>query len=822
MAKVRGLKNNVKKSLENNPLQQDNNSSSYGKFKTRFSGKKGVFGIDQGAGSSKNLFTSGSAYKGMGKYDTYYGADEGYEGTTIKRDDETYVTTINDPNALHQFASYNSLFTLSALSQNDLEDTTTLLNSKAHDIIVRSSGIGTDVNQSSPATDLAKATKGTTINERQKSALIESRRTLGKNRDLYIRNVTMNSIPGLNNKRRLTSVTKISMEIVEPSGITLLERIRGAAINNGYLDHITAPFLLTIDFKGFDEQGRPASTMDSQNMKRLIPIKFTNIQMSVTQAGTVYSVEAIPYNEYGFVNTYNYPRTAGTLSPQGKKLSDVFKSLEALLNKQNEDEETTGLVEKPDIYTITFAGKSTADVKGASDKLYIEDVSLDIENLEETGMQAQRAFGPNQQFSQPLNYMKINSSNPITKILEEIMKGHPAYKDKNFKEWENKVRQTLDVAQSYGGAQEVFDKAQDYYFNYFKIRSSVVPIEGDFDEIRATSRKKINYHVEPYKVHAYSLSIPGVSTGENFKSFVFKTYNYIFTGENVDVMDLNIDYKYSYFTSRLKDFEATNERKNTIVDISDKPTGGTSAKDHGTDGNLLHQSQPSVVKSEGTNKTGGTPSQLDSFLDYLTHPLADMVNIRMEILGDPAWISQSQFIPLNAKDFQPGTGTGSDPDIDFWRTNRDRIWNPTLRCYNTDVAEPIIMLKFRMPTDFNDETGVYELQSDQSAEFSGLYRVVQVEHNFTDGKYTNVLQLTRFNSQGVFISSPVPTSSVQNINGFSQVVLMSELKNFYSIKDFTDIKSNLTSIGKKYKDLVSSNVSRVKNKITNKIKGLLG
>jgi hypothetical protein len=199
-----------------------------------------------------------------------------------------------------------------------------------------------------------------------------------------------------------------------------------------------------------------------------------------------------------------------------------------------------------------------------------------------------------------------------------------------------------------------------------------------------------------------------------------------------------------------------------------------------------------------------------------------MVNIRMEILGDPAWISQSQFIPLNAKDFQPGTGTGSDPDIDFWRTNRDRIWNPTLRCYNTDVAEPIIMLKFRMPTDFNDETGVYELQSDQSAEFSGLYRVVQVEHNFTDGKYTNVLQLTRFNSQGVFISSPVPTSSVQNINGFSQVVLMSELKNFYSIKDFTDIKSNLTSIGKKYKDLVSSNVSRVKNKITNKIKGLLG
>ena len=83
------------------------------------------------------------------------------EKGTLNKGNDTYVTTINDPNSLHQFASYNSLFTLSALSQRDLEDTPTLLKSKAHDIIVRSSGIGADVNQSSPATDLAKATEGT-------------------------------------------------------------------------------------------------------------------------------------------------------------------------------------------------------------------------------------------------------------------------------------------------------------------------------------------------------------------------------------------------------------------------------------------------------------------------------------------------------------------------------------------------------------------------------------------------------------------------------------------------------------------------------------
>ena len=747
----------------------------------------------------------------------YNGPDYGFgntEKSTLNKGNDIYVTTINDPNTLHQFASYTSLFTLSALSQRDLEDTTTLLNSKPHDIILRSSGIGpTENTDRAPLS--AEDKKILDKNERLQGAVEKSRSTLSKNRDLYIRNVTMNSVPGLNDKRRLTSVTQISMEIIEPSGITLLERIRGAAINNGYLDHLDAPFLLTIDFKGFDEQGRPASAKDSQNMKRLIPVKLVDMQMDVTQAGTVYAVKAIPYNEFAYVNRFNYPRTAGTLSPDGKRLSDVFKSLEALLNKQNEDEKDTGLVEKPDVYTVTF------DSKG------IEDTFITTENLEQNGMASQGVNGADGGFyvaneiAIPPDYMKINPSNAITKILEEIMKGHPAYSDKKFDQWKSKVTKTLNVAQFKGGAQEVLDQAQDYYFDYFKIRASVVPIEGDFDTIRAMNRKKINFHVEPYKVHAYSLAIPGVSTGQNFKNFVFKTYNYIFTGDNVDVMDVNINYKVAYFQSRLKDFEATDVRKNTIEDASDKATGGTSATDHNTDGNLMTRSHPDTAKSEGTGKTGGTPTQLDSFLDSLTHPLADMVNVRMEILGDPAWISQSQFIPLNAKSFARGAGKATDPDIGYWRRNKDRIWNSDLRCYNTDVAEPIIMLNFRMPTDFNDQTGVYELQADQSAEFSGLYRVVQVEHNFTDGKYTNVLNLTRFNNQGVIISDPVPSASVTVRGGESFIVLKNELTKFYSLKELTNVKSNLTSIGRKYIDLASANVSRIKNKITDKIKGFI-
>ena len=104
--------------------------------------------------------------------------------------------------------------------------------------------------------------------------------------------------------------------------------------------------------------------------------------------------------------------------------------------------------------------------------------------------------------------------------------------------------------------------------------------------MRNTNRKKITFLVEPYDVHAYSLAIPGVSTGKNFKSFVYKTYNYIFTGDNTNILDVNLNYKVAYFQASLKDFESSDKRRLKIEKTEVSPTGGTTAKDLFPDGNL--------------------------------------------------------------------------------------------------------------------------------------------------------------------------------------------------------------------------------------------
>jgi len=748
------------------------------------------------------------------KVDRGQGAAGGATTNKKIRDDKIFVTNVSTPNELHKFASYTALFTLSGLSQSDIENTKTLLNSKPHDIIIKSSGIA-DSNFSSHNESSANARESrrdvnnvfnkTIDSQRMGVVLGKSSRTFKQDRDLYFNEVTMNSVPGLNEKRRLTSVTQIKMTIVEPAGITLFERMRAAAANNGYLDHLDAPFLLTVEFQGFDENGTLVPSLKKERLKRLIPVKMTDMQLDVNQGGTVYTATAIPYNEFAYVDRYNYPRTAGTIFSRDQKLNTVVKNLEELLNRQNEDETKTSGVGIPDTYEISI---------DESFKPGITTIGKDFFN--QSAMTSQ-AIDPGlraglTEENPGVDFMKISSETSVIKILEEMMKADTRFSDISFKAWKSKVANELDTAEARGGEQAVYEASKnkaDMWFDYFRIRSSVVPLEK-FDHKRQTNVKKIKFVVSPYRIHAYSLSVPGVSTGQNFKSFVYKTYNYIFTGDNVDVLNLDINYKVAYFQSRLKDVEGDDSRKNKYSQTETTKKRGAENPVEVNDQNFLHRSHPGVAKSNGTNSTSKGFTFVDQFLDELTHPLADMVNIRLEILGDPAWLGQSQFIPADPK--ETAEGTSSDDTIDFWRGKRNAVWDEKRKCYNPDLAEPIIMLNFKMPTDVNDNRGIYEMQSSQQAQFSGLYRVVQVEHSFNSGRYTNVLNLTRFNNQGVYISNPVDeyVTSVSN-TGETYVGTKKEADEFaqYLESEGGNI-SEVINIGRKLKDLYT----RARNTIT--------
>ena len=708
--------------------------------------------------------------------------------------DRTFVYDVSDPNPLEKFASYNVLFTLSALGKADLEDTK-FLNGPAHDIIIKSSGIS-GANDNRTGTGLNADNKRTLYgnlhtdgNKDLANALDNARKTFAKDRDMYFQSVDMTAIPGPNEQRRLTSVTQINMTIVEPAGITLFERLRAAAANNNYLDHIDAPYLLTVEFVGFDANGKATTAKEGEFMKRLIPVKLTNVQLEMNQGGATYALQAIPYNEFALVNRFNFPRSSGSLVPKDKKLNSVLKQLEIILNEQNQEEKTSAGVLLPDKYVISI-DKELAD----------QDLDIKFNSIEQAGM-GQQLADANSVDSAPVQVLKFNSGQAISMILENIMKLHPNHSNINFNEWKTKVATTLRQTQKKSGTTGVYDRTAnekenpDMYFKYFMIRTQVIP-EERFDFNRKKNQKIIKFVISPYKIHAYSLNIPGVSTGQNFKNFVYKTYNYMFTGENIDILDLAIDYKYSYFQTKLKDVDSSNDRSIRVEKSEsekfDEPDIDVE------DQSFLHSFEPGLSKSDSPGVTGPTFRKVDQLVDYLSHPQADMVNIKMEILGDPAWLGQSQFIPAQPEAM--GNGISQDKDIGFWRGNLESIWNSKLRCFNSDLAEPIIMLKFKMPTDVDTQRGVYEMASNEQAMFTGLYKVVQVDHNMSGGKYTNRLHMTRFPNQGVHISNPITKYVVTGYKDKQSVIATQKEYNSYLESEGGAI-SEVINIGRKIKDL---------------------
>ena len=203
--------------------------------------------------------------------------------------------------------------------------------------------------------------------------------------------------------------------------------------------------------------------------------------------------------------------------------------------------------------------------------------------------------------------------------------------------------------------------------------------------------------------------------------------------------------------SKLQDIEGQGEKANLEDSEENKEEAISAEKNVFIDPPFIYKTEPGVIKTVNggiLNKS----SKLDQLFDAISNPTADMVNIRMEIIGDPAWIGQVQYLPANPatpSTTLPGQSGGSATDIGKLKRSGSRdkntrsIWNEIFGNFNINYGEPLIKLNFRTPRDFDAQTGQYEMATDGSLAFSGLYRVVGCVSTFAARKFTQEFKLVR-------------------------------------------------------------------------------
>tara|TARA_B100000965_G_scaffold406638_1_gene446801 strand:- start:970 stop:3750 length:2781 start_codon:yes stop_codon:yes gene_type:complete len=690
-------------------------------------------------------------------------------------------------NVLHQFASYNYIFTLSGLRESDVRFPSTIIGAPAHDIVAKSGGIGAGgsfsrekLNRSEAGGNdrivrIAGQQKEEKLQKKYGDYMKFSSDILKENHDIYFERVNIEGVHAPNEDRKLMNFTKIEFELSEPFGVTLYEKLRGAASNCGYIDHMDAPFLLTLEFVGYDSKGNTIKSIEGLS-KKYYPIKLVNSTVDINQAGSKYTLTAVPYTEFAMVNRFNYVR--GPIEVTGNSIAEQFESIVNGIDAVQDTEIENKQRELKDEYRITFDPYFDGQqVESASDPMTFWNIGkFDVPSLNtRPGMPDLEGVDPGLQEAVKTKYPRIKAlqmrdGTAIPTTLEAIMMRTSAYNDIATNFVEKYWKRTMDnsTRPEYKGAPPgMAAKAiQREYVPWFKIITSIYT-HSDLDAITKMHRKTIHYHIQPYLIHIGNFVAPGLTGAGKWGKLVKKRYNYIYTGQNLDILDLNINYKYAFFQARMADASTLDHDSKQLQSYNEKKTEKMFIGRDGVYGDELFGVRSAPVSSgsqvDGEFASDKKSAKTREFYDYLTNPLADMIKVEMNIMGDPAWIGNDQYIPMA---YMPNYDPKNPVMVaKKMGTVKGHTWSEETGSFNLDEAEPLVTLDFKFPTDFDEKAGTYNFnKSGKNVRFSGLYKVVKVTSNFENGQFTQDLLMIRIKNQGGTNATADPSIEVAKIS----------------------------------------------------------
>jgi hypothetical protein len=416
--------------------------------------------------------------------------------------------------------------------------------------------------------------------------------------DFFIENLELGSQIGFNSGHN-TNVTTISFDIIEPYSMGMFViACQQLAQMQGHNNWRSAPFILTIDFRGNTESGQ---INNIPNLSRKIPFKFQDINMTVTESGGTYNCKAFPWNQVALHDEKTVLQS--DISIKGKSVQEILqvgeKSLQAVINKRYEQQKTECSIDVPDQILILFpqdiasadisavkpenktsatataAAATNAEIYkklGVSDKL--------VQNFQDCNVigQADLAFTEERKGDTPLsNENEVYDAKSGTNIRGKMTSN---VKESDFRFAQNTnilnaINQVL-LASNFATETLSADKlTPEGYRDWWRI--DVLNYALSLDENTATGTKPTLcvYRVVPYQAHASKLAAPNskVPGFTNLKKQAVKEYNYIYTGKNADIIRFELKFNNGFQSIMAADNLAQSQDKKQAAQ-----TGGSAEK----------------------------------------------------------------------------------------------------------------------------------------------------------------------------------------------------------------------------------------------------
>lgn len=638
--------------------------------------------------------------------------------------------------------------------------------------------------------------------------------------DFYFDNFTLETVIGLNAQSRNSNAIQYNFTLIEPYGFTLLDRIidicKDPAEGVNCKNYLDMPYLLQIDFFGISETGEITGVIP--NTTKRIPIRLNKIDIKISARGAEYAIKGAPYNHSAFdLTTLSTPVA---FEVQARTVAEFFQSSES-----NSTEDTTsqresgrmwnnnGSIVGPD-GTIQYINPSlmTTQTKfdlglitsygtalnkhqlqmfdsfkiGQNDQYFFNFLDKELAespfttspmtNPKDTGMVAIDKTNSINKSNTGLNTRDYDPNNRIFQInagthIDQVI----AWVIRNSKWMEDQV--AVPDGEDPAAYKEKLDQLKDKPLSWFKVVPSIEL--GEFDNIRNVWSRKITYHIQKYEIRNIKVDVgPGAKATTPVKS-----YDYIYTGKNVDILDLDIQFNALYYN-------ALTINRSALTNVNPTPLASEEHKTKNTieytklekDPNAIMPlvNKPQVLDTRARTGSGSNSATQVTVADLeaslLTLSQADMMNVKLKILGDPTFIKQDDVF---------WTPRANEQVVEN-KTNADKRLTPD-GSLKTDDGELYVNLTFRTPSDIDESIGMMNLDNASNKTkvslFSGLYRVLKVTNEFRAGQFTQTLDLVRLVNQ--VPADAIKKSDNRNITVNTLPGQKAILDNYTQAPDFT-------------------------------------
>jgi|15BtaG_2_1085339.scaffolds.fasta_scaffold01934_4 hypothetical protein len=511
-----------------------------------------------------------------------------------------------------------------------------------------------------------------------------------------------------------TQASAVQLDIHEVLGFELYEAMYTNIVNYGYKSFQNSRFVLKLEFKGRNPYtGKPVTYPNTIYYQ----LALETITARVGVEGTVYNLNLYPRDRQAL----DIARSPTSVKIDGiKTVNDLLVNLESSLNEN-------------EVALRTATTGDNVEIIHKHWKINYDHSMKDLLSKVMTGVEDSSTMAAGQVDSTAISDTIQGNTNIITYLYKKLNGEIPHLADeRNAAAWEDGIPKII-----ISGSVEIDTQDTDTLTN------QIVQIVNINISLGTTFTDNPQ-HMTREPANRSNVRVQN-SLLKNMSPFIYKRYDFLYTGENTDVLEADLTLNAQYFTTLPPSFNTKTIDGGQFMPLTSQTTAVNPAHALSTPPSqqntvpIHHHAaefSSTMVVDQSTTQGAGDGSTAEQLEQVATE--AGFQNLNIEIVGDPFWLGASAAFPTTIDKTQPAQMTkGIDSN------NTGQV------IFDTSTDKPAkgdLMMAF---INFLPSQNIASTTNQQRGRFdhvtSGVYRVNNISNRFQGGKFTQNLETIKVN-----------------------------------------------------------------------------